>query len=43
MEREDGTLVVRKTYYEWAHRSYKREVQAYTLLQDYGTHSSSTC
>ena len=36
-QREDGTHVVRKTYYTWAYDLYKCEVQAYTLLQDHGT------
>jgi hypothetical protein len=43
IEQEDGTLMVHKTYYEWAHQSYEHEVQAYTLLQDYGNPSPSTC
>ena len=39
IEQEDRALVVCKTYYEWVHRSYKHEVQAYTLLQEYSTFS----
>ncbi len=36
-QREDGTHVVRKTYYTWAYALYNCEVQAYMLLQDHGT------